>query len=92
MKIAILSLATLASLAIAAPAPDADFDGNSKCTISAFKPSWSKLNECCLQNMGGSDFDKEKRRINCRLPIGNEGSMRKCVKDLGFASVVDCDY
>ncbi|KAG0084004.1 hypothetical protein BGZ92_010288 [Podila epicladia] len=95
MKIAILSLATLASLAIAAPAapaPDAAFDGNSKCTISAFKPSWSKLNECCLKNMGGSDFEKEKKRLNCRLPIGNEGPMRKCVKDLGYASVVDCDY
>ncbi|KAG0329243.1 hypothetical protein BG000_000141 [Podila horticola] len=100
MKIAILSLATLASLAMAAPAaapvaaptPDASFDGNSKCEISAFRPSWTKISECCLKNMGGSDFDKEKNHLKCRLPIGNEGLMRKCVKDLGFASVVECDY
>ncbi|KAG0022065.1 hypothetical protein BGZ81_008689 [Podila clonocystis] len=95
MKAAILSLATLASLALAAPAApvhDAAFDGNSKCEISAFRPSWTKINECCLKNMGGSDFDKEKNHLNCRLPIGNEGLMRKCVKDLGFASVVECDY
>ncbi|KAF9369162.1 hypothetical protein CPC16_004710, partial [Podila verticillata] len=95
--IAILSLAALVSVAMAAPAsapapaPDA-FDGNSKCEISAFKPSWSSITECCLKNMGGSDFDKKKNHLSCTLPIGNEGLMRKCVKDLGYASVVECDY
>ncbi|KAK3806542.1 MAG: hypothetical protein JOS17DRAFT_822869 [Linnemannia elongata] len=78
MKIAILSLAVLASVAMAAPAAStaAAFDGNSKCEISAFRPSWTKLNECCLKNMGGSDFDKQKNHLNCRLPIGKEGPMR----------------
>ncbi|KAF9313584.1 hypothetical protein BGZ91_006256 [Linnemannia elongata] len=95
MKIAILSLAVLASVAMAAPAaPHADdtFDGNAKCEISAFRPSWSKINDCCLNNMGGSDFDQEKNHLNCRLPINNEGFLRKCVKDLGFAAAVECDY
>ncbi|KAF9291716.1 hypothetical protein BGZ88_006770 [Linnemannia elongata] len=75
---------------MAAPATTAGaFDGNSKCVISAFKPSWSKINDCCLKNMGGSDFDKKKNHLNCRLPIGREGYMRKCVKDLHYASVVE---
>ncbi|KAF9367257.1 hypothetical protein CPB97_006012, partial [Podila verticillata] len=52
MKIAILSLAALVSVAMAAPAPAPDtFDGNSKCRISAFRPSWTNINECCLKNM-----------------------------------------
>ncbi|KAF9337479.1 hypothetical protein BG006_004506 [Podila minutissima] len=67
------------------------FDGNSKCSISVFRPLFSKINECCLKNTGGFDFDK-KSTLKCRLPIGREGSMRKCVKDLGFATVVKCDY
>ncbi|KAF8949052.1 hypothetical protein BGZ52_006183 [Haplosporangium bisporale] len=95
MKIAILVLA-LVSVAMAAPtsAPvaDAALSGDSKCSISGFKPSFSKINECCLKNMGGSDFDKKKNVLKCRLPIGREGPMRKCVKDLGFATVVNCDY
>ncbi|KAF9210886.1 hypothetical protein BGZ59_008801 [Podila verticillata] len=93
--IAILVLA-LVSVAMAAPtsAPvaDAALSGDSKCSISGFKPSFSKINECCLKNMGGSDFDKKKNVLKCRLPIGREGPMRKCVKDLGFATVVNCDY
>ncbi|KAG0366390.1 MAG: hypothetical protein J3R72DRAFT_445127 [Linnemannia gamsii] len=118
MKIAILSLAVLAAVAMAAPgtpdvsdapiqvldapevfdaseAPEAahsKFDGNSKCSISGFKPSFSKIEDCCLKNMGGSDFNKKKRSLKCKLPIGREGRMRKCVKDLGYATVVTCDY
>ncbi|KAG0036527.1 hypothetical protein BGZ82_004093 [Podila clonocystis] len=93
MKIAILALASLVSVVLAAPTYEAKaFDGNSKCVISAFKPSWSKINECCLKNMGGSEFDKKKNHLKCKLPISREGPMRKCVKDLGYASVVDCDY
>ncbi|KAG0366391.1 hypothetical protein BGX24_003714, partial [Mortierella sp. AD032] len=87
MKIAILTLAAFVSVTLAAPKHAKAFDGNSKCVISAFKPSWTKINECCLKNMGGSDFDKEKNSLNCRLPIRREGPMRKCVKDLGYASV-----
>ncbi|KAF9210887.1 hypothetical protein BGZ59_008802 [Podila verticillata] len=77
-----------------APITDAraKFDGDSKCSISGFKPSFSKINECCLKNMGGSHFDKKKNALKCRLPIGREGPMRKCVKGLGFATVVNCDY
>lgn len=95
MKIAVLALA-LVSVAMAAPAPvpvaDAALSGDSKCSISGFKPSFSKINECCLKNMGGSDIDDKKHVLKCRLPIGREGPMRKCVKDLGFATVVNCDY
>ncbi|KAF9368191.1 hypothetical protein CPB97_004875 [Podila verticillata] len=97
MKIAVLVLA-LVSVAMVAPAPvpapvaDAALSGDSKCSISGFKSSLSKINECCLKNMGGSDFDKKKNALKCRLPIGREGPMRKCVKDLGFATVVNCDY
>ncbi|KAF9367743.1 hypothetical protein CPB97_005366, partial [Podila verticillata] len=77
-----------------APVTDAHakFDGNSKCSISGFKPSFSKINECCLKNMGGSDFDKKKNALKCRLPIGREGPMRKCIKGLGYATVVNCEH
>ncbi|KAF9210885.1 hypothetical protein CPC16_011458 [Podila verticillata] len=89
MKIALLSLAVLASTLAA---PSLKFDGNSKCVISGFRPAWSKINECCLQNMGGSEFDPIKNNLRCTLPIGREGPMRRCVRSLGFATVVDCDY
>ncbi|KAG0329245.1 hypothetical protein BG000_000143 [Podila horticola] len=95
MKIVVLTLAALTSVTVtlAAPAGEkAAFDGNSKCVISAFKPSWTKINECCLKNKGGSEFVKNKNYLKCTLPITRGGPMRKCVKDLGFASVVDCDY
>ncbi|KAF9960535.1 hypothetical protein BGZ70_008573 [Mortierella alpina] len=68
------------------------FDGNSKCRASVFRTGFAKLNECCLKNMGGSDFDDKKRVLNCRLPIGKEGYFRKCCKDTGMATSVDCDY
>ncbi|KAF9312916.1 hypothetical protein BG003_005803 [Podila horticola] len=68
------------------------FDGNSKCSISGFRPSFTKIKECCLKNKGGSDFDRKKNALKCKLPISHEGPMRKCVKGLGFATVVDCDY
>ncbi|KAG0248697.1 hypothetical protein BG011_009996 [Mortierella polycephala] len=63
------------------------FDGNSKCQVQGFKISFTKVNECCLRNMGGSDF--KDRTLFCTLPIGKEGYFRKCVKDLGYATVVD---
>ncbi|KAG0022067.1 hypothetical protein BGZ81_008691 [Podila clonocystis] len=95
MKIAILALVSLLSVVLAAPThedKDKAFDGNSKCVISAFKPSWTKINNCCLKHHGGSEFDKVKNNLKCKLPIKREGPMRKCVKDLGYASVVNCDY
>ncbi|KAF8969286.1 hypothetical protein BGZ46_010705 [Entomortierella lignicola] len=88
MKFSILSLVTLLPLAIMAdPRP---FDGNSRCQVQGFKVSFSKINECCLTNMGGSDF--KRNTLFCTLPIHNEGPFRKCVKDLGYATVVDCEY
>ncbi|KAF9384370.1 hypothetical protein BGX21_001318, partial [Mortierella sp. AD011] len=63
---------------MAAPRP---FDGNSKCEVQGFKISFTKVKECCLRNMGGSDF--KDRTLFCKLPIGDEGPFRKCVKDLG---------
>lgn len=69
----------------------AKFHGNYKCSISGFKHSFSKINGCCLKNMGGSNFDK-KNALKCRLTIGRENPMRKCVKDFDFANVVNCDY
>ncbi|KAG0096248.1 hypothetical protein BGZ93_004832 [Podila epicladia] len=119
MKIAILSLAALAAVAMAAPgahevsaasvevsdAPEAvsveavssKFDGNIKCSISNFSPSFSKISECCPMKTGGSDLDKKstlkkESTLKCRLPIGREGLMCKCVKDLGFSTAANCDY
>ncbi|KAG0096249.1 hypothetical protein BGZ93_004833 [Podila epicladia] len=102
MKISILALAALVSVTLAAPAPDDKdhhyddkdhhYGGRSKCTIGAFKPSWSKIAKCCHKYKGGSDFDKDKNYLKCKLPIYYEGYMRKCVKNLGYASVVDCYY
>ncbi|CAM0141663.1 unnamed protein product [Umbelopsis sp. WA50703] len=67
-----------------------DFDGNAKCDVQGFKISFSKVTECCLKNVGGSYF--HDNTLTCTLPISKEGPFRKCVKDLGFATSVDCDY
>ncbi|KAF9586159.1 hypothetical protein BGW38_009156 [Lunasporangiospora selenospora] len=72
---------------MAAPRP---FDGNSRCEVQGFKYSPPSVIECCLKHMGGSDFKKDT--VFCKLPIGREGRFRKCVRDLGFATVVDCHY
>ncbi|KAG0205299.1 hypothetical protein BGX28_003053 [Mortierella sp. GBA30] len=91
MKTAICAIAALLSIAtFTSAAPP--FDGNSKCDVSAFKPDWSKINNCCLKNMGGSDESKLPKRLHCVLPINKEGRFRKCVKDLGYSSVVECVY
>ncbi|KAF9981592.1 hypothetical protein BGZ79_006095, partial [Entomortierella chlamydospora] len=58
--------------------------------VQGFKISFTKAKECCLSNMGGSEF--KDRTLFCKLPIGDEGLFRKCVKDLGFATIVDCHY
>ncbi|KAG0205300.1 hypothetical protein BGX28_003054 [Mortierella sp. GBA30] len=77
---------------MAAPVTDNGFDGLSKCDVSAFKPNWSKVRECCLKNMGGSDDGNVPKSLHCTLNIEMEGPFRKCVKDLGYASVVECEY
>ncbi|KAI9283745.1 hypothetical protein BC943DRAFT_99359 [Umbelopsis sp. AD052] len=78
-----LVLTALFTLALA-------YDGNSKCEVQGFKISFSKVSDCCLKNTGGSNF--ENSTLYCTLPIKKEGRFRKCVKDLGFATSVDCDY
>ncbi|KAF9937833.1 hypothetical protein BGZ75_006883 [Mortierella antarctica] len=72
--------------------PPPPFDGNAKCRASVFRTGFAQLNECCLKNMGGSDFDDKKRVLTCTLPISKEGNFRKCCKDTGMATSVDCDY
>lgn len=72
--------------------PPKPFDGNSKCRASVFKTGFAKLNKCCLENTGGSDFDAKARVLKCTLPISKEGLFRKCCKDTGMATSVDCDY
>ncbi|KAF9300388.1 hypothetical protein BGZ74_007932 [Mortierella antarctica] len=71
MKIAFVSLAALVSVAMAAPgtpevseATRSKFDGNSKYSISGFRPSFSKIDECCLRNAGGYDFDMEESTLH----------------------------
>ncbi|KAF9931593.1 hypothetical protein FBU30_009866 [Linnemannia zychae] len=92
MKFSILAIATFIAplVAMAAPTDKPKFDGNSKCEIHGFKYNPPQIVNCCLKNMGGAD--QQPKFIKCTLPIGREGYMRKCVKDLGFATVVDCVY
>jgi hypothetical protein len=66
------------------------FDGNSICEVQGFKISFSKVSECCLKNTGGSNF--ENNTLYCTLPVSKEGPFRKCVKDLGYATSVECNY
>ncbi|KAK9766850.1 hypothetical protein K7432_003746 [Basidiobolus ranarum] len=65
-------------------------DVNSVCSVYGFKVSFSKIKECCLQNMGGSNF--QGNHLICTLPTVNEGLFRRCVKKLGYATSVDCEY
>ncbi|KAF9402768.1 hypothetical protein BGZ76_007253, partial [Entomortierella beljakovae] len=64
-------------------AKDDEFDGNSKCEVHGYKMSFSKVINCCLKNMGGSDYDD--KAVYCTLHISNEGPFRKCVFDLRYA-------
>ena len=88
MKITFLSLAVFASVVLAAP--PAKPGKNATCVISGFRPVWTKINACCVKNKGRSEFDKIKNNLTCKLPIKREGSLRKCVKVLGYAAVVKC--
>ncbi|ORX80803.1 hypothetical protein K493DRAFT_320813 [Basidiobolus meristosporus CBS 931.73] len=65
-------------------------DVNSKCEVTGFKISFGKIKECCLNNMGGSDF--KGKYLICTLPTGKEGYFRRCVKRLGYATTIDCEY
>lgn len=96
MKLSLLLVALIpAALVSAGPLQargddDKGFDGNAKCDVMGFKISFSQVTDCCLKKMGGSYFHDDT--LTCTLPIKKEGPFRKCVKDLGFATSVDCDY
>ncbi|KAF9572153.1 hypothetical protein EC968_010239, partial [Mortierella alpina] len=86
MKIAFITIAALLSVVAAAPS---NSDGNTKCNVQGFKPNYSKIGDCCLSNMGGSDRSTPNA-LACTLPGNREGSFRTCVKELGYATSVDC--
>ncbi|KAF9938393.1 hypothetical protein BGZ75_006226 [Mortierella antarctica] len=86
MKIAFITIAALLSVVAAAPS---NSDGNTKCNVQGFKPNYSKIGDCCLSNMGGSDTSAPNG-LDCTLPGNREGSFRSCVKKLGYATSVDC--
>ncbi|KAG0260961.1 hypothetical protein BGZ95_004323 [Linnemannia exigua] len=82
----------IVSVVMAAPTtPVAYADGNAKCEVSAFRPDWSKITKCCLDNTGGSNFDRDDNELQCTLPLGKLPMFVKCVKGLGYASTIDCD-
>ncbi|KAF9275388.1 hypothetical protein BGZ68_010831, partial [Mortierella alpina] len=86
MKIAFITLAALLAVVSAAPS---SADGNTKCNVQGFKPSYAKIGDCCLSNNGGSDVT-ESNGLDCTLPGNQEGSFRTCVKKLGYATTVNC--
>ncbi|KAG0371956.1 hypothetical protein BGX24_000946, partial [Mortierella sp. AD032] len=93
MKTAVLTLSLIASVVMAAAiTPDAAADGNVKCEVGAFRPNWGKITECCLNNMGGSNFDKKDNEAQCTLPLGKIPAYVTCVKGLGYASSIECDF
>ncbi|KAG0282414.1 hypothetical protein BGZ96_000492 [Linnemannia gamsii] len=105
MKFTVLTVAAaLAAPLIATAAPSGDkgpFDPDSVCHIQGFKVSPTPIKECCLSHTGGFQYKwidnsyKPGQKIQvmrCRLPIGEEGPFRKCVKDLHYATAIDCYY
>ncbi|KAG2171647.1 hypothetical protein INT43_008373 [Umbelopsis isabellina] len=99
MKLSLLLVALIPAVLVSAGPlqargdDDADskgWDGNAKCDVKGFKISFQKVTDCCLKKNGGSWFHDDT--LTCTLPIRKEGPFRKCVKDLGFATAVDCDY
>ncbi|CAO3574835.1 unnamed protein product [Mortierella alpina] len=83
-----LGYATVVNCGADEPAPSHP-DDMSACTISGFKVNPSKISDCCLQNEGGAQAGTPQ---GCNLYIDSEGKFRRCVKDLGYATTVDCDY
>ncbi|KAG0228805.1 hypothetical protein BGW41_003336 [Actinomortierella wolfii] len=64
--------------------------GKSKCKIEGFKIDPIPVQGCCNQNKGVSLV--EDRVIYCHVALEKEGPFRKCVLQVGQATVVDCDY
>lgn len=59
----------------------------SVCKINGFKVDPAKISACCLKNGGGAQSGTPQ---GCNLNIQSEDKFKRCVKDLGFATTVDC--
>ncbi|KAF9972227.1 hypothetical protein BGZ73_004687 [Actinomortierella ambigua] len=65
-------------------------EGKSKCKIEGFKIDPLPVQACCNENRGISMIDD--RLVYCHVDLDKEGPFRKCVQEVGQATVVDCDY
>ncbi|ORX80802.1 hypothetical protein K493DRAFT_320812 [Basidiobolus meristosporus CBS 931.73] len=65
-------------------------DVNSTCEVVGFKVDFNEVMECCLKHSGGSNSLED--RLICTLPTLREGFFRRCVKRLGYATTVECEY
>ncbi|KAG0320713.1 hypothetical protein BGZ99_004357 [Dissophora globulifera] len=95
--LAVLLFLTVVTAAPATPAAPCDGDscdnsGDAQCKVHGFKPDWGRISECCLSNMGGSEFDARARVLECSLPIGDVGFFWQCVQELHFATTVECEF
>ncbi|KAF9289477.1 hypothetical protein BGZ68_009281 [Mortierella alpina] len=95
MKIAVVTLTAVLSVVMAGPAPAPPVDPKNviKCEVNAFKPSWAKLTACCKNSKGHAKLDRENKKVEleCRLPWGNLVGFKKCVNDLNYSSIIDCE-
>ncbi|KAG9320797.1 hypothetical protein KVV02_005407 [Mortierella alpina] len=85
MKIAFLTIAAFLSV-VAAGRSGSD---NTKCSVSGFKVNVANISSCCLKNGGGSDTSNPKH-LDCTLTKSKKDKFSKCVKRLGYATVVKC--
>ncbi|KAF9568880.1 hypothetical protein EC968_002814 [Mortierella alpina] len=84
-----LGYATVVKCAVEDKPVDRYPDDMSKCTINGFKVDPIKISDCCLNNNGGAQNGSPQ---GCNLNTNDEGKFRRCVKDLGYATTIDCDY
>ncbi|KAF9949570.1 hypothetical protein BGZ72_008674 [Mortierella alpina] len=94
MKIAFVTLVATLSVAMAAPAMPPGGRNEIKCEIDApDKPSLVKVTACCKQNMGKHRFDRDGKNVEleCRLPWGKLVGFKKCVNDLKFPAILECE-
>ncbi|KAF9568877.1 hypothetical protein EC968_002811 [Mortierella alpina] len=94
MKTALVALTAILSVAMAVPAmPPMDPKNMIKCEVNAFKPSWGKLTACCKKSMGKPKLEKDgkKMELDCTLPWGKVMGFKKCVNDLNYSSIIDCE-
>lgn len=67
---------------------------HAECITAGFKISYSKVTECCTTHGGGSmlfDGGGKYPQHRCTLTNNNPAPFTQCVKDLGFATVVNCE-